>query len=981
MGWNRRQPRWPLWVLGCTFALTVSAPTWWSLNRREPAVSVESTAAQVAPAPREAPIAPPLAPAAPTLPPLAVERPQLDVPMTGPAQLAAPSLEGAVVESDDYVVVDEPLIEPTPVVELPAPVAEPAIVDAAPSAVAESFAQRSVEPIVIAAPAGPIPVPAPEPPSVPAFTLTALTRARTALTTLMDEAQQYSDEIGQRAAALAESLAAPARTDWAPAAPALAPPTAAPVMMPPRVIVSSEHDRLAMIPDLAAPAPAPVLEVMPQLAPMPEMAPTLEPEPLAPEHRLAAVPKPEAAPAPAAIPAALRHAPTALIHDLEALIPATPAAAWAQRVLATLDELTSQPTSAATVAAVEELRRLASVGFNDALAVANAGQQSAWIRAARALDRRLPVWTLLADGVALRELDARRADPEANEPALMQALNGVAALTASAEAGAGWRTYLRLDDLAGLASVGGSAYRDERRAAAREALVRIASPRLTAAQREFLTQPPLAALAQELRPWASGEISLDALSALVERYEASGSLNDAEAIAELRLRMKWSGDARLESLADDLNRNYRNANLRVALSANIFNRMLPPQPAVEAPVRERIGNADVRGRSLTETHTSIRLIPDATVWRLGLEVNGTVSSRTYSDVGPARVRNVCRMDYELTKQIMLNSQGMQISPAEAEVQGRNTLAGVESTFDPVPIVGSIVEDVIRRRHRESQGAAIAQVKAKVKRQARERMDREADAGLHEFEARLATNLLGPLGRFNLAAEPVDMSTTEERAVMRLRLAGEQHLGAHTPRPTAPSDSVASLQIHQSALNNAIRALDLDGRRLTVGELHALLGEKFSGRPPAPPADLPQRAIVEFTKRDAVRVACDGDRVELTLGIVEMRKGRDSIKNVRVHAFFVPVVEGIEVKLVRDGGLQFEGAHLRSGTRLVLHSVFGKLLQRDQEIPLLAARLSEDPRLAGLMVTQLVIDDGWVALSVGPSTAQRTAWRTRGAANR
>jgi hypothetical protein len=190
--------------------------------------------------------------------------------------------------------------------------------------------------------------------------------------------------------------------------------------------------------------------------------------------------------------------------------------------------------------------------------------------------------------------------------------------------------------------------------------------------------------------------------------------------------------------------------------------------------------------------------------------------------------------------------------------------------------------------------------------------------------------------------------------------------------------VASVQLHESALNNAIRALGLDGKRLTLGELHALLAEKFTNRPVAPPADLPQRAIVEFAARDAVRIACRGDRIELTLNIVEMRRGRDSIRNVGVHAFFVAKIDGLEVKLVRDGGLQFEGAHLRTGPRLVLHSVFGKLLRKDQEVPLLAARLGEDPRLQGLMVTQLVIDDGWVAMSMGPATPERTAWRTRGA---
>jgi hypothetical protein len=299
----------------------------------------------------------------------------------------------------------------------------------------------------------------------------------------------------------------------------------------------------------------------------------------------------------------------------------------------------------------------------------------------------------------------------------------------------------------------------------------------------------------------------------------------------------------------------------------------------------------------------------------------------------------------------------------------------------VPILGTIVENAAREQHRQSRPQAVAQVKAKVGNEARERMDREADARLAKVNERFREHVLEPLDRFALTAEPVDMNTTEERATMRLRLASEQHLAAHTPRPSAPSDSLASFQLHESVFNNAARGLELDGRRLNVAELHALLSQKIRRHAEAEPADLPRAAKVEFAAHDAVRVACHGDRIELILKIVELRHGRDSIRGVGVHAFFRPVVDGMEVKLVRDGTLQFDGAHLRTGPRMVLHGVFGKLLPKDQEMPVLAAKLSEDPRFAGLMVTQLVIDDGWLALSVGPATPERTAWRTRGVATK
>jgi hypothetical protein len=875
--------------------------------------------------------------AAPSLPPLAAAAADEDVrtlddrpdspAMAVPPPLAAPVLAGAVVESNDYVVVDEPLVEPAatahdalalnPPQSLADP--EPASNDAPPSAVAESFALRPHDRSVVVRN-----VPAPAAPPRPAISLDSLVRVRDALVTFVSQARE------QQLAAAAAATAAPMR-----------------------VMVESENDRLAMVPELADPG---------RDRPAPPAASRVARTPPAAEPALA--------------PAALLHAPTALVRDLRALPAGTSAAQWSAVVLTHLDRLTAAPAppQRAIQETLADLRTLAVDGLSAALTTQDASTQSAWARAARALDRRLPVWQLLLDEEAAGDL-SDLASRTVGDAALLPTLHEVAALTAGTQEGAAWRRYLRLDDLAGLTSVAGSDYSEARRAAARDVLVRMNDARLTPAQREFLTQEPLAALARDLRPWAGGAISLETLAALIERYELAGALGDADAIAELRQRMRWSDDPRLAVLADDVNRNYRNANVRVAIAAEMFNRLIPPQEPTMSPVNEQIAGAEVHGRSRTETQVHMRLIPAATVWQLGLEVQGTVRSQTYSDVGPARVRNASQMEYEARKVIMLDPNGLHVWPSEATVEGRSSLVGIDSRLEPVPIVGTILENTIREKHRENKAAAMKYVKAKVSREARFRMDREADAKLEEFEQRFVAGVFAPLERFSLDYQPVDMSTTEERAVVRLRMAGEQQLAAHTPRPSAPSDSLASVQLHESAVNNAIRGLGLDGRRMTVGDLHALLAEKFTQRTEAP-ADLPQRAVVEFAAHDAARVSCHDDCIELTIRIVELKKGRDRICNVGVHAFFKPVIDGLEVKLVRDGALQFEGAHLRTGPRLVLHSVFGKLLRKDDEMPLLVKRIDEDPRFAGLMVTQLVIDDGWVALSIGPTLPNRTAWRTR-----
>jgi hypothetical protein len=921
MPWKRRQPTWPyLAALGGLFLVTLAAPSWWQRRHAHAPTAgarrpVDQGLAAISDPWRMPAPAPQLSEQAPTLPPLANAgaRPLFSEATSEPAQIAAPALTEAVVESNDYVVVDEPLVEPV------APATSPS--DTASMLSKATPGQTGIRSVLVA------PVAAPVAPVRPAISTQTLLRAREVLLELVEQARQYQT-------------------------PAMAEPRTMPAPEPARVMVDSSSDRLAMVPDLAQPAPTPV-DAWALSA--------VDLRPLGP---------------------ALPTQPTALLRELAELQTRPAAQPWAARVQKSIEQLTSSEALDATVRStlLGDLTSLASSGFNEALSVTNPADQSAWIRVSRSLDRRLPVWQLLLDDRAMIELAERQGAAGAEGP-LWQSLHQVAALTAGSIEGAGWRSYLRLDDLVGLTSVGGDGYAETRRATARDVLIRMAHPGLTSDQVAFLTQPPLVGLRHDLLPWASGPVSLEALTKLLEHYELTSSQADAETIAELRLRMKWSGDARLEQLADDINRNYRNANFRVAVSNELLNRLIPPQEPVTARVKDEIAGAKVQGRSRTVSEVELRLVPDSTAWHFDLHVDGSVQSRTYTDVGPTRVHNSSRMEYDMTKVIVLDRNGLHITPAEAKVQGRNSLVGIDSALDRVPLVNSVVDGVVRKKHSESQDEAMRYVKAKVRKQAETRMNEEADAKLRAFEDRFATDVWTRLQRFDLSAEPVDMSTTEERAVMRLRMASEQHLGAHTPRPSAPSDSLASFQMHESVFNNAIRSLDLDGKRMTVGELHELLGSKFTARTVEAPADLPQRAIVEFAKRDAVRVACNGDVVELTLNIVEMRKGRDSIRGVGVHAFFRPKIDGLEVKLVRDGTLQFEGAHLRTGPRLVLHSVFGKLLRKDQEIPLLAGPIGADPRLAGLMVTQLVIDDGWVALSVGPAHPERTAWRTRGAATR
>jgi len=683
-------------------------------------------------------------------------------------------------------------------------------------------------------------------------------------------------------------------------------------------------------------------------------------------------------------PARLRHRPLALIKRLESFSASTPGAVWSQQVLAEIRQLTGEPFTDEQADirpnAAEMLSRLESLHATgiDASGIQPTDSSvptshNQWQQAAQALGRRLEIWRLLLDP----QQPAITGDSKGlqqTSATLLPVLSEIATLLEADQNGTAWREYLLLDRIAANTSEGlGSATR-ERRKLAQEVLSRMNDPRLTQAQREFLTTLQFVQLHQELRVWAAGKVNLETLAALIERYETGREMRFAAAIAQLQQRLQWSDEPRLQALGSDLQQHYRGANMRIAMSGDLMNRMVPKQEPIVSPIRDRVAGAKVRGQSRTTTQLRVRLLPDDEAWRFGLEAFGKVYTKTRSDTWPAQVRNAAKMQFQARKVISIDAEGLHIERTQVKAQGRNELVGVDSQLDPIPIFGHLLRGLARKKYDKSRPTIMNQAKTKVVRSVKQRMDSATDRKLEAFEQLFRAKVLAPIEQLTLLAEPLDIHTTEKRAVMQLRLANEGQLAAHTQRPLAPSDSVLSLQMHETVLNNAMMGLGLDGRRMKLPELFDFFAQRFGKSEAELPVDLPRRAVIEFAARDAVRVQCEGDRLQLVLSIAELAHGRDKIKNFQVHVYFRPLVNGLDVRLVRDGTLQFSGRRLKTGPRVVLHSILGKLLVKDQEIELLNAALLEDPRLAGLMVTQLVIEDGWIGLALGPAHARRTAWR-------
>jgi hypothetical protein len=306
------------------------------------------------------------------------------------------------------------------------------------------------------------------------------------------------------------------------------------------------------------------------------------------------------------------------------------------------------------------------------------------------------------------------------------------------------------------------------------------------------------------------------------------------------------------------------------------------------------------------------------------------------------------------------------------------LQDLETDFDGVPLVGHLVSQIATQQHEQRKPAAERELRWKVARKARQKIDSEATAQMNEAATRLQEKVVKPLEAMELDPTLIAAETTAERISMRLRLAGTDQLGSHTARPQAPSDSLASFQVHESVINNALGRLELDGRTFTLPELHKHLAARLH-RLDAFDADADNDDVtITFAPRDALNVQFQDGQLAISLAVAKLSKAPRAWRDFQVRALYKPQVNGRTAELVRDGIIHLSGTKLNTGAQIALRSVFAKTFSRNSTWTLTPETLVQRPELSDLSITQFSIEDGWMGAALGPKRPVNTA---RGALRR
>ncbi|MCA9191254.1 MAG: hypothetical protein KDB03_05820 [Planctomycetales bacterium] len=643
---------------------------------------------------------------------------------------------------------------------------------------------------------------------------------------------------------------------------------------------------------------------------------------------------------------------------------------WSGRVRKLIEQITLEHglESSASIRDIDQLSQLAKQASELGTQLTDADLAADLIRTGYSLERRVAVWKSVQqclDSTTISLIGARNRSFARHE--MVSAIEAVKHHLESREEPAAWSKYLLIDELSTWAASENEDW-ETGNELANNVLSRLRWQRMSKEQMGFLSAPVFDELAAHLSVLGREPIDYRQLLMDLELFEQDPINRVRSSLANTVQVLRLSESESQQAVAHALNDHYRNANIRLSINGELLQRFLPSDVYEARPVRQRILGAETRGDSAVRTDLKIHLIPDPQAWKVDIEILSDLVSLTRSSKGPAVFHNTSTAQVASHRYVSIDPMGYQVSSVPTDVSSQQYLEKLSTDFDGLPIVGDFVRLMAKEQFNEQLGLSQRITRRLIARETDAEVDRRLTENLHQAEMELKSKVVGPFERLNLNPIVVAMNTTEDRLTVRYRVADQHQMAAHTPRPRAPSDSLLSLQLHQSAINNAVSNLQLSGRVWTLPELYSQLSRVFGGQGWEIPAEIPEDITVRFADTRPATVEFINGKMQVTLRILELRQeGRLAIDRFIVVGQYAPEAKGLDAKLVRDGVVSIDGVRLTTGDRLRLRAIFSKVFVSNSEIPLVSPAWHEDERAAGLGISQLEIRDGWLAVALSNET--------------
>lgn len=658
---------------------------------------------------------------------------------------------------------------------------------------------------------------------------------------------------------------------------------------------------------------------------------------------------------------------------VSATTPDTRAANWSAEITTALSELQSLPRLGDPRAGelLQTLATYANKGYGEAENVSNRKQQIDWLLTCHAINRRLAVWKPIyqivsGNGNSYVSDSHQKIDPVEMRAVIAQVRSDLAE-TGDA---AGWERYLMLAEME---SAMQGEHVDQRSMLAQRLLSRLQWHGLSVSSKEWLQRESIQELRRLIQPWARNAVDYASLLSQIERHEADAIDLAALDIAGAAQTLRFAENPKAVEVADAIDAYYRNANVRMAISEELLQRMVPEVTPQTVPVRTNVLGSRVGGYSHINSRLNLDLQESRDRWSLTINTNGNVHTQSTGRTDLTAISTNRDSNFAAATPIQITPLGTLVGNSAIDVRGSTRLNRVNTRYDGWPLFGTLVRSIVTSHYEESSGLTARIANRKLKTQLGSEIDTRLNEKIAKASETMTRVVMGPLSGLKLDPKVIDMKTTEDRLIARYRLAGDWQIGASTPRPRAPSNSLISLQVNQTALNNVLERIAPLDSPTTIDAAVQNTMRLFGQSETALPDDIPRDVSVQFAKTRPITVEIEEGKVWITMRVVELsREKGPKLKRFIVRAAYLPQVDGLNASLVRDGHLRISGPGMSMRQRLPVRAIFNKVLAPSRSIPLTTPEMANSPALQNAAITQLELRDGWLALAIANRQSDRVA---------
>lgn len=381
---------------------------------------------------------------------------------------------------------------------------------------------------------------------------------------------------------------------------------------------------------------------------------------------------------------------------------------------------------------------------------------------------------------------------------------------------------------------------------------------------------------------------VETLIASLLSYEQDQLGSDAEEARAAWRSLRNDYPTAASRLRPVVNDNYFNHNLHFVVSEELLSRLISDYRSESGCIAECIFGAWVTGSQNTNVDLRADIKPSTDRAMFDMNVNGSVHSSTVATKSPATIWSQGNNSFWMHKSVFFDGRNVTSTAATFSVSTSSQVTGLKTKFDGIPIVRGIVRNIANQKIAESKPQSEALTAQKIREAALPKFEDEAN---NQFSTANGTlnKMFASLERRGVAPDSTSARSSNTHIALSSRTIGLQRIGGSLQPPSALIATGAAVQLHESALNNAIDALGFQGRTIlekdVARELESALSDlvqrdiKLTDSTPEPvkgdEEPEPPTSFV-FSKSDPIRVHFDKNQITLVLRAGVIQTGKEEI---------------------------------------------------------------------------------------------------------